>query len=213
MDAQTAVGTVRTYALVDGPLSFSAWKDAVRAGRTFATYGALIDFKVEGKLPGARIQLKGSGTLQVTWTVASATIPITAVELIVGGETAEIKSFDGFLGTREGSFSVKTDGSTWIALRVRGHHRDKPEIITAHSSAVMVIIDGKRPMSAPDAVTILEQIEGATAYIKTIGTKAQERQFKEALAALTSAHRALHNRMHEMGHYHKHTVLDDHHHN
>ena len=72
-------------------------------------------------------------------------------------------------------------------------------------------IDGKRPMNAPEAMTILDQIEGATAYIRTLGTKAQETQFKKALAALTSAHRALHNRMHEMGYFHQHTALDDHH--
>ena len=213
MSADTAVGTVRTYALIEGPMTYASWKDAVKAGRTFATYGALADLRVEGKRPGERINLQGPATLQIDWSVASATIPITAVELVVGGETKEVKRLDPFLGSSDGSFNIKIDGSTWAAIRVRGHHKDKPEIITAHTSAVMAIVDGKRPMDAPDAVTILEQIEGATAYIKTIGTKAQERQFKKALDALTSAHRALHNRLHEMGHYHKHTVLDDHHKN
>jgi hypothetical protein len=202
---------VRTYALLDGPLTFEAWKEAVKEGRTFATYGALADMRVEGKKPGGRIDLAGPATLQVEWSVASATIPITAVELVVGGETEEVKRLDPLLGSRDGSFSVKIENSSWIALRVRGHQKDKPEIITAHTSAVMVVVKGKRPMNAPDAVTILEQIEGATAYIKTIGTKAQGQQFKKALDALTSAHRALHNRLHEMGYYHMHTAVDDHH--
>ena len=211
MSADTAVGTVRTYALVDGPLTYTAWKDAIKAGRTFATYGALADLSVEGKRPGGRIDIHGPATLQVQWSVASVTIPITAVELVVGGETAETARFDSLLGSREGCFKVKAEGGTWIALRVRGRQKDKPEIITAHTSAVMVYADGKRPMNAPDAATILEQIEGATAYIKTLGTRAQDRQFKEALTALMSAHRALHNRLHEMGHYHQHTPVDDHH--
>ena len=150
--------------------------------------------------------------MQIDWSVSSATIPITSVELIVGGEVRGTKRLDAILGTESGGFSVQVGESTWIALLVRGHHHDKPEIIIAHSSAVMAIIGGKRPMKAADAATILEQIEGATAYVKTIGTKAQDRQFKKALAALTSAHRALHNRMHEMGYFHAHTVVDDHHH-
>jgi hypothetical protein len=212
MSAYTAVGTIRTYALLDGPLTFQSWKDAVKAGRTFATYGALADIRVEGKRPGENLALNGPATLQIEWSVASATIPISAVELVVGGETAATKTFDGLMGSADGVFSAKVTASTWIALRIRGHQKDKPEIITAHTSAVMVYVNGKRPMNLPDAATIIEQIEGATAYIKTIGTKAQDRQFKEALAALTAAHRALHNRLHEMGHYHKHTVVDDHHH-
>ena len=212
MSARTAVGTIRTYALIDGPLTYTAWKDAVKAGRTFATYGALADLRVEGRKPGQKLSLKGPATLQIDWSVASATVPITAVELVIGGETYESKSFDGLLGSYDGSFKAKINGSTWVALRVRGHHKDKPEIITAHTSAVMVIAEGKRPMKESDAMSILEQIEGATAYVKTLGTKAQERQFKEMLAALTAAHRALHNRMHEMGYYHQHTAVDDHHH-
>jgi len=220
MSANTAVGTVRTYAQINGPFTFDAWKEAVGTGRTFVTYGALADIKVEGTGAGGRIDVhtKSDGgangckaTLQVEWSAASATIPVTAVELVVGGETADVKRFDGALGVRDGFFQAKIRESTWIAIRVRGHQPDKPEIITAHTSAVMVYVDGARPMSAPDAVTIIEQIEGATAYIKTIGTRAQEKQYKAALAALTASHRALHNRMHEMGHYHKHTVLDDHH--
>jgi hypothetical protein len=156
--------------------------------------------------------LTGDATLKIDWSIASATIPITAVELVVNGETREVKRFDGLLDSHDGIFSTKMTGSGWIALRLRGHHRDKPEIIIAHTSAVMVKVNGKRPMSAPDAATILEQIEGVTAYVKTLGTKAQDKQFKEALTALTAAHRALHNRIHEMGYYHNHTVVDDHHH-
>jgi len=210
MSAETAVGTIRTYALIDEVFTFDAWKSAVRKGRTFATYGALIEMKVDGKYPGDRIDIKDGASFDVQWSVASATIPITAVELVVGGETADVKRFDGVLGTFDGYFNVNVSESTWIAIRIRGHQPDKPEIITAHTSAVMIYVDGKRPMNSLDAVTIIEQIEGVTAYIKTLGTKAADNQFKEILATLTSAHRALHNRMHEMGYYHNHSITDDH---
>jgi hypothetical protein len=71
-------------------------------------------------------------------------------------------------------------------------------------------VAGKPIFSAPDAATILDQIEGATAYLKIMGTKAQETSFKLALAALEGAHRALHNRMHAYGHFHSHTPEDMH---
>ena len=212
MSAATAVGTVRTYAKVDGLFSLDTWKEAVKKGRTFVSYGALADICVEGKYPGGQIDINGEATLQVDWSVASATIPISAVEIVVGGETQGSKSFSGMLGSSQGSFTVKVSESTWIALRVRGQQVNKPEIIIAHTSAVMVTVRGKSPLSAPDAVAILEQIEGVTAYVKTIGTRANEKKFKQILMALTSAHRALHNRLHEQGFYHKHTIADEHHH-
>ena len=46
--------------------------------------------------------------------------------------------------------------SSWLALLVRGHYTDKPEIITAHSSPVMVDVKESALLAAADAVTILE---------------------------------------------------------
>jgi hypothetical protein len=105
---------------------------------------------------------------------------------------------------------VKAAKSSWYALLVRGHYSDKPEIITAHSSPVMVIISGTQMISAADAITILEQIEGSLAYLDTIGTRAEERTLKRMRLRLESIHRTLHNRMHQMGHFHRHAPPEDH---
>ena len=44
-------------------------------------------------------------------------------------------------------------------------------MIAAHSSPVMVQIEGSPLLAAADAVTILEQIEGSLVYLDTVGTK------------------------------------------
>jgi hypothetical protein len=93
---------------------------------------------------------------------------------------------------------------------VRGGYADKPEMIAAHSSPVMVDVAGAPLLAAADAVTILEQIEGALAYLDTVGTRADDRTYKRMRLALTAAHRALHNRMHQAGHFHGHTPPADH---
>ncbi len=110
----------------------------------------------------------------------------------------------------EGHFSVKVDKCTWLALLVRGHYADKPEIIAAHSSPVMVEVAGTEFYQAADSLTILNQIEGALAYLDTMGTRADDEAYKRMRLVLTSAHRELHNRMHRLGHYHDHTVTEDH---
>jgi hypothetical protein len=211
MSANTAVGTVRTYARIDPDelFTYRAWMEAVRRAETFVTYGPLLEFGVDGYPMGKRIGMSTSGgTVDVTWQVASVTVPMSRVELIVNGEIRESVAVPPEQGS--GSWSVKVDRSSWLALLVRGHHPDKPEIIAAHSSPVMVDLEESPMLAAADAVTILEQIEGALAYVDTVGTRADDAAYKRMRLVLTSAHRSLHNRMHQLGYYHGHTPATDH---
>jgi hypothetical protein len=211
MSANTAVGTARTYARIapDRPFTYDAWMDAVRRAETFVTYGPLLDFAVDGRTMGSRIALSTSGgTLEVTWQVASTTVPISRVELIVNGEIREGQPVAPWEAA--GHWSVRVDRSLWLALLVRGHYADKPEIVAAHSSPVMVAVEGTPMLPAADAVTVLEQIEGALAYLDTVGTRAEDAAYRRMRLVLTSAHRSLHNRMHEQGYYHGHTPATEH---
>ena len=64
----------------------SSWMAAVRRAETFVTYGPLLEFTVGGLTMGQRTKLSASGgTLDVTWKVASAIVPMTRVELVVNG--------------------------------------------------------------------------------------------------------------------------------
>ena len=211
MSANTAVGAVRTYAHVppNRPFDYDAWMDAVRDGNTFVTYGPLMEFAVEGKPAGSRIEMRANGgTVDVTWQAASVTIPMSRIELIVNGEIRESRKLNKWKD--KGHWSVRVDRSSWIAILIRGHYADKPEVIAAHSSAVTVALKGSAFLAAADAVTILEQIEGVLAYFDTVGTRADTAAYKRMRLTLTAAHRRLHNRMHESGHYHQHTPTTDH---
>jgi hypothetical protein len=97
-----------------------------------------------------------------------------------------------------------------LALLVRGKYSDRDEIIAAHSSPVMVEVEGSPLLAAADALTILEQIEGAMAYIDTIGTRAEDQAYKRIRLVLEAAHRGLHNRMHALGYFHEHSPVADH---
>ena len=146
--------------------------------------------------------------MAVEWKVASVTVPMTRVELIVNGEIRESRSING----REdnGNWTARVDRSSWIALLVRGHYREKPEIIAAHSSPVMLEVEGTQFYGAADAVTILEQVEGALAYLDTLATRAETEVYKRMRLVLTGAHRSLHNRLHQQGTMHDHTPTTNH---
>ncbi|MGC9333852.1 MAG: CehA/McbA family metallohydrolase, partial [Anaerolineae bacterium] len=211
MGACTAVGTVRTYARIepDTEFTYETWKGAIRRGETFVTYGPLLEFLVDGKPMGRRITMSSQGgTVDVTWQAASVTMPLSRVELVVNGEIRESVAVPP--DEASGHWSVKVERSAWLALLVRGHYADKPEIIAAHSTPVMVDVEGAPLLAAADAITILEQIEGAMAYLDTVGTRAEERAYRRMHLALQSAHRSLHNRLHQQGYYHEHTPANDH---
>jgi hypothetical protein len=211
MSANTAVGTVRTYARIapDEPFTYEVWMEAIRRAETFVTYGPLLEFTVDGRPMGSRIEMSASGgTVDVTWRVASVTVPMSRVELMINGEVRESVAVPP--DQASGSWPVKVKESAWLALLVRGHYADKPEIVAAHSSPVMITAEGSPMLAAADAVTILEQIEGALAYLDTVGTRAEDTAYKRMRLVLTSAHRLLHNRMHQLGYYHGHTAVTDH---
>lgn len=188
MNAATAVGTVRTYAHLkpETPFTYEAWMEAVRRAETFVSYGPLLDLHVDGRPMGSRIDLpSGGGTLDVGWEVASATIPVSSMELVVNGEVQTGGPLPPEGGA--GNWNVKVKKSAWLALLVRGHYPDQPEMIAAHSSPVMVSVEGARLLSALDAVTILEQIEGTLAFLDTIGTRAEDQTYKRMRLVITSA--------------------------
>jgi hypothetical protein len=205
------LGAIRTYArLAEGrPFDYEAWKEAVRLGNTFVTFGPLMEFDVDGKPPGSTISLpRNGGTLNVGCKLASVTVPMTRVELIVNGEIRESRAVTSDADERY--WRVKVDKSSWLALLVRGQYEGKPEWIAAHSSPVMVSVEGSPFHAAADALTILEQIEGAMVFLDTLGTRADTAVYKRMRLALTSSYRTLHNRMHAMGSGHIHTAATDH---
>jgi len=208
MSASTAVGTIRTYSRIptDRHFTYESWMDAIKGGNTFVTYGPLLEFFVNGKPCGSRLYLpENGGTVDINWSVSSVTIPVTRVELIINGEIKEAKSCPS--EGCSGSWSVSLERSSWLALLVRGKYVNQTEMISAHSSPIMIEIDGSSFFSGVDAVTILDQIEGSLAYLDVIGTRASEINYKRMRLLLTSTYRSLHNRLHKNGFFHEHSFM------
>ena len=108
-------GTARTYARLDGPLSWKAWIEAVRAGRTMATNGPLLFAEVDGQEPGTEL----AGRDSVTVSVDLATIaPVEVIEIVVDGRVVRtIPVSEARARVRE---TVPVRQARWIAVRARG---------------------------------------------------------------------------------------------
>jgi hypothetical protein len=209
MAASMLLGGNRTYAqLGDLDFTYDNWMEAVRRGNTFVTVGPLAALTVEGVAPGGKLQLpEGGGTVQIEWRVESLRVPIEAVEIVVGGLVESSASVGGKLSAT-GQAEVRIPRSTWIALRVRGSYQGKADDIAAHTSAIQVLVDGAELFSEPDAIEMLDQIQGAIAYVDTIAPRAEARRFRALRATLETAYNRLHQRMHAAGVYHHHPLHD-----
>lgn len=215
MSAQSLLGGMRTYAQLDErEFTYDNWMRSVKAGNTFVTVGPLLEMQVEGLSPGSRLDLPaGGGTVTVSWRVASAAMPLERVEILRGGYTVADQALNGALDDTleaSGSCELAISESTWVALRIRGSHRGDKSDIAAHSSCVQVRVGGQRPFQAADAMAVLEQIEGALAFVDTLAPRPEARQFKRIRASLESAHNKLHLLMHRQGIFHEHNPLHSH---
>jgi hypothetical protein len=211
MSAACLLGGIRTYAqLGQRPFTYEGWMAAVRAGNTFVTVGPLIEFSVEGQAAGGRVTLPaGGGTIAVSWRVESVSVPIEQVEVVVGGLVAEQVTVAKLLGS-SGSASIRIGQSTWVALRVRGSYRGRHGEIAAHTSAVQVIVGDQSIFVEAEAIAVLDQIEGAIAYVDTLAPRPQAQRYKQLRATLEAAHARMHQRLHDHGVFHRHTPLHRH---
>ncbi len=114
---------------------------------------------------------------------------MSRVDLIVNGEIRESLAVEP--NADRGHWSVRIDKSSWLALLVRGHYADQPEMIAAHSSPVMIGVERPEFSAAADAVTILEQIEGGKAYLDIVGTRAETETYNRMRLLQESAHRPI----------------------
>ena len=212
MAAAHLLGGMRTYAhLGERELTYDNWMAGIRSGNTFATIGPLAAIRVEGVPPGGRVELPSSGgTLDVEWEVESVAVPITAVEVVVGGLVAEQVDPGGTLKAR-GTISLPVKSSSWVALRVRGSYHGRPDEVAAHTSAVQVLVEGSTLYSNADAGAIRDQIEGALAYVDTLAARLDAGRLRQLRVTLEASMVRLHRRPHESHLDHHHRLPDSDH--
>jgi hypothetical protein len=191
------IGLDRTYVdLGDAPsdpAAFArAWLDGLKAGRSFATNSALLDFKVEGRGPGADIRLK-KGAHRLKFSVSMKSIAsIDSLEIIVNGKAAQTLELspDGRAANAEGEIEIA--GSSWISLRASSKDASAdvfdlyPYAVT---SPVYVTVGGKAQRSLEDADYFIAWIDRLIAFTRESDTFNTENERKRVLENFVRARR------------------------
>jgi hypothetical protein len=173
MSAGMPLGGVRTYAFIgnEEEISFETWKKAVRKGRTYTTSGPLVQFSVDGHMPGDEIKIhKSSGTLNIQADVFCHT-PVHKLQIVFNGSVvAEESSIQGSSEIKLDE-NLKINKSGWLAARVISNHVSWhcwPVNFGAHTSPVYVVINNEEPFDFPTSQYLITVMEGGLAWLNTL---------------------------------------------
>ena len=197
MGAYCALGSLRTYALLDAnrPFTYESWARAMRAGRCVATTGPMMDLTVEGKSIGETIRLPASGgTLEVD-AVAESYWPVGRLEVVHNG--AVVASTERRRGARRLRVHtrVRVSGSGWVAARCQGAPEHPARGIAAHTSPVYVTCGRKRAFDGPALEHMLQLVSGGIEYLETLSTRFDEREQKRMVDVYKDARHELWRRL------------------
>lgn len=116
------IGNVRFYTHVDGPFEYQAWKNNLKKGHTFVSSGPMINFSIDGKLPGDEINLTKPGKISIYAKAMGNTsqIPLTRLEIIAHGKVLKQivpNGQDQTVENLELHLDLEVNKGVWIAAR------------------------------------------------------------------------------------------------
>jgi hypothetical protein len=159
---KTQIGSARTYAFVgrEKSLDYQLWIEAIRAGRTFVTYGPLLSFLVNDQTPGEVIPLESSEQRLRVRAEARSWSSFGRLQVIANGQVVADVACSGSpaVAVIEGELTMPAGG--WLAARCVHDERESPEGLrtvsaSAHTSAVYTRIAGRTPPVDPEAIAYL----------------------------------------------------------
>ena len=117
-----AIGTTRVYVKTDPATGYRGYLEALRNGRSFATNGPLLEFKVDGTEPGG-VVTKGGKSMPYTLDLHSA-VAVDSVEIMVNG--ARVTRLEGIAAgtSRHYQGVVALPAGGWVAARALGGPTD-----------------------------------------------------------------------------------------
>jgi TolB protein len=114
------IGSVRTYAKVDGPLTIEKWLEALRRGHTYFSSGPILQLRINGAQPGDIIRMPaGGGTVTIDGSVSSIAA-LNKVYLHANGRVLKQIPLDA--ASKRGAFreQINVTESTWFSLFAEG---------------------------------------------------------------------------------------------
>jgi TolB protein len=193
------VGMNRVFVNTGGPLEMGSFLEGLKAGRTFATNGPLVELNIRRgstsgpwSQPGAEISLPaGSHTLEARVSLRSI-VPVDRLEIVRNGEVAATVPLAGDGTSADATLSLPVKASGWYVLRAwseRSRHPVLDFYPFGTTSPVYVTVGGRPVRSAADARYFAAWVERLRAAADKHPDWTTPAEKTEALAHLDRARR------------------------
>ncbi len=155
--------------MADGPEN---WLRRAAAGRSFVTTGPLLLLDVDGRKPGDRIALSGSGPhkLPVRVRVLSPVAPVETVQIVVNGRVVVEHATPPDKTQREWYTlvaQIDLKASSWIAARAFGKAKTGAPDAESHTNPVYLDVDGKASYEGASLDRLVGKIDEQMAKNRT----------------------------------------------
>jgi Tol biopolymer transport system component len=148
------VGMNRAYAKLDGPPEEGRFLAALKAGRTFATNGPLLQFTLEGQDIGGEITRPARRQRLQASVHLRSIVPVDHLEIVGNGTVVAEVPLTGSRTSADATVTLTTLRSGWYTLRAWAESSRHPVLDVypfASTSPIYVTLGGAPVRSAPDA--------------------------------------------------------------
>jgi hypothetical protein len=147
------VGLNRVYVKAGVPLTHPKFLAALKAGKTFATNGPLLELSVNGRDIGSEIALpNGMSKLTIRGRMRSI-VAVDRVEIVVNGNVVDSLPLSADHRSAQGTRMLTVNNSSWVTLRAWSAHSQAPILDIypfATTSPVYITVGGRPQRSARD---------------------------------------------------------------
>jgi hypothetical protein len=165
------VGMNRVYVRSGTPLEYHRWLDSLKAGRSFATNGPLLEFTIEGREIGQELTLPAGGREVRARVSLRSNVPIDHLEIVNNGEVVREFPLPGDRKSASLTVTLPVKSSGWYLLRARSDRAMYPVLDLypyATTGPIYVQVGGRPIRSAADAEYFIRWIDrlevGVRAY-------------------------------------------------
>jgi TolB protein len=184
------VGMNRVFAQSGAPLTHRRWLAALKAGRSFATNGPLLDFTLGGKGLGEDVTLPAGGEELVANIRLRSNVPIDHLEIVRNGEIMTDIPLSGDRTRVTKTIRIPVRESGWYVLKARGNGPVYPVLDVypyATTSPIYATVAGKPIRSGADADYFIRWIDRLKQAALTSREWNSEREKSDVLDTLERA--------------------------
>jgi hypothetical protein len=182
------VGMNRVYVRTQGSLDHARWLGALKAGRSFATNGPLLELTINGHGLGEEVRLPAGGGEVTARVRLRSNVRVDHLEVIRNGEVVHTVPLAGARTAGTATVRLPVDRSGWMLLRARSDSAIYPVLDLypyATTSPIYLTVGGRPARSRPDAEYFVRWIDRMRAAVdghREWNTDAEKRDVLETLA-------------------------------